>query len=212
MRYIFLITLSLGLLPTVLAQAITETRLDLRLRLRDTDGRPLVNIEVGLTRVWDNAPMGTRFTDAHGEAVWDVAPGYVFQFETPYHLHPITQAVLGDQGLTGLGVYTGYAGDINPETDVTQPIIVSLVAGDEAGQSNGTFVHFDTAPDDPQPQPAILPQAITPEDVLLPSIDPIPLTPTTADSNTSWLWLVAGLAIIAFLLWLRPVLWQEQAQ
>lgn len=143
------------MVATAHAQEVTDERIELRLRVRNPNGSPVVGFEIGLTRVWDNAPMGSRITDANGEAVWHVAPQMEFQYELPSELAETLVQELGEQGFTGLGVYTGWAGEITEDTDAMQPILMGIVLSNQDGTGFGNFAYVDKTPDQSAPSPSI---------------------------------------------------------
>ena len=131
-------------LPTAVAQE--ETTVQLTIRLRDSDGRPMTGEVVKLSRLPEETAVACT-TDTQGECAWPAAPGlYQLLFDRP--LDDITAAILGESGLRGLGVMVGAA----PNDDASngnKPLTYHFTF-----HSDGR-VYFDLAPDAPLPVPKI---------------------------------------------------------
>ncbi len=134
---------------TVVAQ--DETTVQLTIRLRDSDGRPVTGEVVKLSRLPEETAV-TCTTDTQGECAWPAAPGlYQLLFDRP--LDDITAAILGESGLRGLGVMVGGAPNGGaPNDDASndnKPLTYHFTF-----HSDGR-VYFDLAPDAPLPVPKI---------------------------------------------------------
>jgi hypothetical protein len=136
------------------AWAQSAERQELRLRVRTIGGLPVAHMEVALVRTADQAPMGSRTTNAAGEAVWLVAPALEYEFLLPEEiwLDENTRNQLGDMGLGGFGVIAGPA---NSDQSLP-PILVGIVLADETAVTGGDFAFMDAEPEG-SPRPVLIP-------------------------------------------------------
>jgi len=124
---------------TAVAQG--ETTVQLTVRLRDSDGRPVTGEVVKLSRLPEETAVACT-TDEQGECAWPTVPGlYQLLFDRP--LDDITAAILGESGLYGLGVMVGE----RPNDKNSLTYHFTFHSDDR--------VYFDLAPDAPRPVPKI---------------------------------------------------------
>lgn len=137
------------------AWAQTQERIELRLRVRWLDGAPVEGHRIGLTRLSDGAPMGERLTGAEGYAVWQVEPGDIYEFETPYRYGELAQEAMADNGVGNLSVYTGWMGQVSEQMEAPPPVEMRIVLANEGATGRGYFAFLDRAAADELPSPDI---------------------------------------------------------
>jgi len=184
--------------PDDMARAQEGRAVDLQIRLRASDGAPVVDEPVTLQRLPEEEDIAPQCrTDAGGVCIWRVPSGlYQLDFDRP--LDDVSALAAAEGGLRGLGITVGDA-----------PITYHFTFHDDGR------VYFDTAPESIVPVPFIpdlddLHSAATPTTIATPAVPmtpdasgppaestPIPAGPTSPTVSFSWrILLFMGLGLV----------------